>query len=119
MSFSVLLASTPKFSFYSGMQACVMWRIASAQKDCKPVQLKEMLRSSCWRPMNASAPHAVNKTDTLCPWNRYDDLCLNSPEKRAFVREGWLGKRGGMQSLVQKMPSKTKSSADNSEVSIA
>lgn len=96
-----------------------MWRIASAQKDYKPVQLKEMLRSSCWCPMNASAPHRVNKTDTLCSWNRYDDLHVNSPAKRAFVGEGRLGKKGGMQSLVQKMPSETKSSAYNSEVSIA
>jgi len=95
-----------------------MWRIASAQKVCKPVQLKEMLRSSCWRPMNASAPHGVNKADTLCPWNRYDDSRLNSPEKRGFVREGWLETREGMQILVQKMPSETKSPADNSEVSV-
>lgn len=59
-----------------------MWRIASAQRYCKPVQLKEMLRSSCWSPMNASTPHRVSKTNALCPWNRYDDLRLNSPGKK-------------------------------------
>lgn len=32
-------------------------------------------------------------------------------KKRAFVEEGQLGGKGGMQSSVQKMPSETKSSA--------
>ena len=40
-------------------------------------------------------------------------------KKRAFVGEGWLGEKGGMQSLVQKMLHETVSSADNSEVSTA
>lgn len=86
-----------------------MWRIASAQRDCKPVQLEEMLRSSCWSPVDASTPLRVSQTNALCPWNRYDDLRLNSPgKKRAFVGRGQLGKGGGMQSVVQKMPSETK-----------
>lgn len=62
------------------------------QKDCKPVQLKEMLRSSCWCPMNASGPSKVNKADTLRPWNRYEDLCLNSPEKKSLCLEGTISK---------------------------
>lgn len=73
-----------------------MWRIASVQKDCKPVQLKEVLRSSCWCPMNASGPSKVNKADTLRLWNRYEDLRLNSPERRVFVWKRPLAKVRGM-----------------------
>lgn len=60
-----------------------------------------------------------SKSSALCPWNRYDDLCLNSPGKKSLCWERTIGERRRNAKRVQKMPSETKISADNREGSIA